>query len=78
VVRAAETGSAEELMRVRKEIVDLHGEMVLLENYSLLNYTGELALPAPRFLVAGFLCVIGLPHVCTFHVGLAILYDLLV
>jgi hypothetical protein len=34
--------------------------MVLLENYSLLNYTGELALPAP----------------CTFHFGLAILYDL--
>lgn len=28
-------------MRVRKEIVDLHGEMVLLENYSALNYTGE-------------------------------------
>uniref|UniRef100_J3LAP1 SPX domain-containing protein n=2 Tax=Oryza brachyantha TaxID=4533 RepID=J3LAP1_ORYBR len=27
-------------MRVRKEIVDLHGEMVLLENYSALNYTG--------------------------------------
>ncbi|KAK3156305.1 hypothetical protein QOZ80_2AG0105430 [Eleusine coracana subsp. coracana] len=40
VVRAAETGSAEELMWVRKEIVDLHGEMVLLENYSSLNYTG--------------------------------------
>uniref|UniRef100_A0A0D9VDH1 SPX domain-containing protein n=1 Tax=Leersia perrieri TaxID=77586 RepID=A0A0D9VDH1_9ORYZ len=32
--------SAEEVMRVRKEIVDLHGEMVLLENYSALNYTG--------------------------------------
>ncbi|CAL5048579.1 unnamed protein product [Urochloa decumbens] len=32
--------SKEELMRVRKEIVDLHGEMVLLENYSALNYTG--------------------------------------
>jgi hypothetical protein len=40
-VSAAETGSAEELLRVRKEIVDLHGEMVLLENYSALNYTGE-------------------------------------
>ncbi|CAN6237487.1 unnamed protein product [Urochloa humidicola] len=39
-VSAAETGSAEELLRVRKEIVDLHGEMVLLENYSALNYTG--------------------------------------
>jgi hypothetical protein len=42
VVRAAETGSAEELMRVGKEIVDFHGEMVLLVNYSALNYTGEL------------------------------------
>lgn len=30
----------EELMKVRKEIVDFHGEMVLLENYSALNYTG--------------------------------------
>jgi hypothetical protein len=43
-VSAAETGSAEELLRVRKEIVDFHGEMVLLENYSALNYTGEHAL----------------------------------
>ncbi|XP_058074460.1 SPX domain-containing protein 1-like [Magnolia sinica] len=32
--------SNEELMKVRKEIVDFHGEMVLLENYSALNYTG--------------------------------------
>ncbi|KAF8691445.1 hypothetical protein HU200_040586 [Digitaria exilis] len=40
VVSAAESGSAEELLRVRKEIVDFHGEMVLLENYSALNYTG--------------------------------------
>ncbi|KAJ1404858.1 SPX domain [Sesbania bispinosa] len=29
-----------ELMSVGREIVDLHGEMVLLENYSALNYTG--------------------------------------
>lgn len=33
---------SEELMRIRKEIVDFHGEMVLLENYSALNYTGIL------------------------------------
>ncbi|XP_021738479.1 SPX domain-containing protein 1-like [Chenopodium quinoa] len=32
--------SNEELMRVGREIVDFHGEMVLLENYSALNYTG--------------------------------------
>ncbi|XP_022731370.1 SPX domain-containing protein 1-like [Durio zibethinus] len=29
-----------ELMKVGREIVDFHGEMVLLENYSALNYTG--------------------------------------
>lgn len=29
-------------MKVSKEIVDFHGEMVLLENYSALNYTGML------------------------------------
>ncbi|XP_010914861.1 SPX domain-containing protein 1 [Elaeis guineensis] len=38
--RVARAGSEEELMEVRKEIVDFHGEMVLLENYSALNYTG--------------------------------------
>jgi len=33
-------GSREEMMKIHKEIVDFHGEMVLLENYSALNYTG--------------------------------------
>ncbi|KAG7973225.1 hypothetical protein I3843_07G217300 [Carya illinoinensis] len=32
--------SNEELMEVGREVVDFHGEMVLLENYSALNYTG--------------------------------------
>ncbi|XP_065850888.1 SPX domain-containing protein 1 [Euphorbia lathyris] len=32
--------SNEEIIKIRKEIVDFHGEMVLLENYSSLNYTG--------------------------------------
>ncbi|KAL6974218.1 SPX domain-containing protein 2 [Sarracenia purpurea var. burkii] len=31
---------SEETIKIRKEIVDFHGEMVLLENYSALNYTG--------------------------------------
>lgn len=31
---------SDEMMKIRKEIVDFHGEMVLLENYSALNYTG--------------------------------------
>ncbi|XP_057248710.1 SPX domain-containing protein 2 isoform X2 [Beta vulgaris subsp. vulgaris] len=34
------THSNEELMGVGREVVDFHGEMVLLENYSALNYTG--------------------------------------
>ena len=33
--------SNEEMIKIRKEIVDFHGEMVLLENYSALNYTGS-------------------------------------
>ncbi|GAB4832864.1 SPX domain-containing protein 2 [Ancistrocladus abbreviatus] len=32
--------SNEEMLNIGKEIVDFHGEMVLLENYSALNYTG--------------------------------------
>lgn len=36
--------SNEELMKVGREIVDFHGELVLLENYSALNYTGILFL----------------------------------
>ncbi|KAM0869837.1 hypothetical protein ACQ4PT_040402 [Festuca glaucescens] len=40
VARATGMDSREELLRVHKEIVDFHGEMVLLENYSALNYTG--------------------------------------
>ncbi|KAL3330145.1 hypothetical protein AABB24_034150 [Solanum stoloniferum] len=32
--------SNEEVNRLGRDIVDLHGEMVLLENYSALNYTG--------------------------------------
>lgn len=41
VTEAIPRGSKKELMKVRKEIVDFHGEMVLLENYSALNYTGR-------------------------------------
>ncbi|KAF2317991.1 hypothetical protein GH714_041316 [Hevea brasiliensis] len=37
---AKATDSSEEMIKIRKEIVDFHGEMVLLENYSALNYTG--------------------------------------
>ncbi|KAL5697993.1 hypothetical protein ACHQM5_029084 [Ranunculus cassubicifolius] len=32
--------NSEELIKIRKEIVDFHGEMVLLENYSAFNFIG--------------------------------------
>lgn len=38
-------GRNEEMIKIRKEIVDFHGEMVLLENYSSLNYTGKFLYP---------------------------------
>ncbi|KNA25846.1 hypothetical protein SOVF_002750 [Spinacia oleracea] len=39
-VARAKVFNYEEMLKIRKEIVDFHGEMVLLENYSALNYTG--------------------------------------
>lgn len=39
-VAKAKVFNYEEMLKIRKEIVDFHGEMVLLENYSALNYTG--------------------------------------
>ncbi|XP_044444907.1 SPX domain-containing protein 3 [Triticum aestivum] len=37
----SEEPSEAEMRKVRREIVDLHGEMVLLLNYSAVNYTGS-------------------------------------
>lgn len=39
----------DEMIKIRKEIVDFHGEMVLLENYSALNYTGKDLAPFSSF-----------------------------
>ena len=36
----SEAERAAQMRKVRREIVDLHGEMVLLLNYSAVNYTG--------------------------------------
>ncbi|CAK7347861.1 unnamed protein product [Dovyalis caffra] len=36
----SETEYDEEMRKIRKDIVNFHGEMVLLENYSNINYTG--------------------------------------
>ncbi|GLT75637.1 hypothetical protein SLA2020_473430 [Shorea laevis] len=36
----SETKYKEEMGKIRKDIVNFHGEMVLLENYSNINYTG--------------------------------------
>ncbi|XP_031474896.1 SPX domain-containing protein 3-like [Nymphaea colorata] len=38
--RMSESEYKEEMGKLRKEMVNFHGEMVLLENYSSLNYTG--------------------------------------
>ncbi|KAF3780865.1 SPX domain-containing protein 3 [Nymphaea thermarum] len=42
--RPSEAEFKEEMGKLRKEMVNFHGEMVLLENYSNLNYTGSLSL----------------------------------
>lgn len=39
--RAGGSGGNEELLKILRDIVTFHGEMVLLENYSSLNYTGK-------------------------------------
>uniref|UniRef100_A0A2N9ICE6 SPX domain-containing protein n=2 Tax=Fagus sylvatica TaxID=28930 RepID=A0A2N9ICE6_FAGSY len=36
----SETNYKDEMAKIRKDIVDFHGEMVLLVNYSNVNYTG--------------------------------------
>lgn len=41
--RTSESGGNEELLKILRDIVTFHGEMVLLENYSSLNYTGKCA-----------------------------------
>lgn len=38
--RPSESEFAAEMSSIRKDIVNFHGEMVLLENYSSINYTG--------------------------------------
>ena len=43
--RPSEENYKEEMEKIRKAIVDFHGEMVLLVNYSNINYTGNLLLP---------------------------------
>ena len=37
---AKANNSNEEMISIKRDIVDFHGEMVLLMNYSALNYTG--------------------------------------
>lgn len=39
--RPSETNCKEEMAKIRKDIVNFHGEMVLLVNYSNVNYTGN-------------------------------------
>lgn len=46
--------SNEQMMQIHKDIVDFHGEMVLLQNYSALNYTGNFNFPYIIYLVQQF------------------------
>ncbi|KAL2925524.1 SPX domain-containing protein 4 [Bienertia sinuspersici] len=39
-ISASESEFSEEMMDIRKEFVNIHGEMVLLQNYSSLNFAG--------------------------------------
>ncbi|XP_058107897.1 SPX domain-containing protein 3 [Magnolia sinica] len=39
-IRPLDADYREEMRKIRKDIVNFHGEMVLLENYSNINYTG--------------------------------------
>lgn len=39
-IPASESEFSEEMMDIRKEFVTIHGEMVLLKNYSSLNFAG--------------------------------------
>lgn len=56
--------SNEEMIKIRKEIVDFHGEMVLLENYSALNFTGmhyfPFAFPLPFLYVYALIGALGM------------------
>lgn len=45
----SEVDYKEEMAKIRKEIVDFHGEMVLLINYSNINYTGTSFQYSPIF-----------------------------
>ena len=40
----SESEFSEEMMDIRKDFVTIHGEMVLLKNYSSLNFAGTLAI----------------------------------
>lgn len=39
--KTSDTEQKDEMEKIRKEIVNFHGEMVLLVNYSNINYTGN-------------------------------------
>lgn len=48
-VFTSESKFSEEVMDIRKDFVTIHGEMVLLKNYSSLNFAGTFFLSAPVF-----------------------------
>lgn len=43
-ISLSESEFSEEMMDIRKDSVTIHGEMVLLKNYSSLNFAGNAAI----------------------------------
>lgn len=50
-VMTSESEFSEEMMGIRKDFVAIHGEMVLLKNYSSLNFAGIAVASFPSFLL---------------------------
>lgn len=44
----ASTSESEEMMDIRKDFVAIHGQMLLLQNYSSLNFAGKVDISLSR------------------------------
>ena len=66
----SETDYREEMAKIRKDIVDFHGEMVLLVNYSNVNYQGMCSTTYIIKLIHNSLIVRGMDStfVCEAHI----------
>lgn len=60
-VFTSESEFSDEMMEIRKDFVSIHGEMVLLKNYSSLNFAGNSIFSSVQYLIEGsyFICLCG-------------------